>query len=201
MKKILIILLLLPVFILAQTTEAFDFISPFSNDVAAIKKGDSWGFINDKGIIVIPLRDDLVLTKTNGYKYPIFKNNRCLISEEKEGIKYFGYIDKRGKTVIPAKFLNAYNFNNEEAIVLELIKEELGKNEILGKNIVYYRYYEVVIDCNGINRAFLNPKGVNVVLDKKFLRTIPKITSKRVYDNVYAVLNENKKWTIVTTNK
>ena len=60
MKKALITLLLLPVFTLAQTLEELDFIAPFNDGVAAIKKDNSWGFINDKGAILINFRDDLV---------------------------------------------------------------------------------------------------------------------------------------------
>ncbi|MFI0431088.1 WG repeat-containing protein [Mariniflexile sp. HMF6888] len=201
MKKLLIILLIIPVVAYAQITEQLDFIAPFKDDIAAVKKGDSWGFINEKGAIVIDFRDDLVLTEVDGYKYPVFKNNRCLISENKNGITYFGYIDETGKTVIAPKFLNALNFNNNKAIVLDVIKEKLGTNNVLGKNVVNYRYYEVVIDIYGNIEHYLNPQGTHIVLDKKFLRTPPpEITSKRISDYLYAVITENKKWKIVVVN-
>lgn len=201
LKKVLIFLLLIPFFTFSQTTAELDFIAPFSDGVAAVKKANLWGFINDKGVIVINFRNDLVLTKFDDGNYPIFKNNRCIISSQKEGVIYFGYIDKTGETLIAPKFLNASNFKDNEAIVLELIKNQLGENEILGKNIVYYRYFEVTIDIDGNIKNYLNPKGVNVVLDKVSLLTQPKITSKRISNNIYAVLNENRKWTIVTINK
>ncbi|MDA9069223.1 WG repeat-containing protein [Algibacter sp.] len=196
MKKALITLLLIPVFALTQTLEELDFIAPFNDGVAAIKKDNSWGFINDKGAILINFRDDLVLTETDYGHYPEFNNNRCLISEEKEGILYFGYIDKRGKKVIETKFLNASNFNKNETIALQLIKKELGENDVLGKNVVNYRYYEVIIDTNGTIKNYLNPKGVNVVLDEKFLKKPPKITSKLISDDLFATLNENNKWVL-----
>ena len=196
MKKALITLLLIPVFALTQTLEELDFIAPFNDGVAAIKKDNSWGFINDKGAILINFRDDLVLTETDYGHYPEFNNNRCLISEEKEGILYFGYIDKRGKKVIETKFLNASNFNKNETIALQLIKKELGENDVLGKNVVNYRYYEVIIDTNGAIKNYLNPKGVNVVLDEKFLKKPPKITSKLISDDLFATLNENNKWVL-----
>lgn len=198
MKKLLIIFLLLPVFSLAQTIEELDFIAPLHDGIAAVKKGNSWGFINGKGNVIIDFRDDLVLTETDGYKYPIFKNNRCLISEVKNGIMYFGYIDKSGKTVIETKFLNAMNFDTTKTLALHVMKETLGNNEVLGKNVVNYRYYEVTIDINGTIENYLNPKGTNIVLDKKFIRTIPNITSKQISDNLYAVKTENKKWKLVT---
>lgn len=197
MKKQLIILFVIPFFVFSQTKEELDFVAPLNDGVSAVKKNNSWGFINDKGDIIIAFRDDLVLTETDGYAYPIFKNNRCLISEKKEGILYFGYIDKSGKKVIEPRFLNASNFSNNKAIALDIIKEKLGNNDILGKNIVNYRYFEVTIDSNGNVENYLNPKGTNFVLDKKFLRKPPKITSKKISDSMYAVLSENKKWKIV----
>lgn len=200
MKKTLIALLLLPVFVLAQTAKSLDFIAPFSNDVAAVKKGNSWAFINDKGIIVIPFRDDLVLTKTDGYQYPIFKNNRCLISEKRKGILYFGYIDKTGKTVIEPQFLNASTFSNDKAIALKILKDTIGTNDILDKSIVRYKYFEIIIDADGSIKEYLNPKGTNFVLDEKFLRKPPLITSKFISNNLVAILNKNNKWTIIATN-
>lgn len=200
MKKQLIIFLIIPVFVLAQTTEKLDFIAPFNEGVAAVKKDKSWGFIDDKGNIIIPFRDDLVLTEANGYKYPIFKNNRCLISEIKGDTTYFGYIDKKGETVIEPEFLNALNFYNNRAIALELRKENIGKNDLLNKNIVYYRYYEVIIDTKGNIKEYLNPAGVNIVLDKKFLRSLPKITSKFISNNLVATANKNGKLVIQSIN-
>ena len=196
MKKALIILLLIPVFVLAQTIEELDFISPFNDGVAAIEKDNSWGFINDKGSKIIDFRDDLVLTKTDYGKYPIFHNNRCLISEKKDGILYFGYIDKTGKKVIETKFLNALNFNNNVALALEVLSQTRGKNDILDKPVVYYKYYEVIIDIRGNVKEYLNPKGNNIALDKQFIKNPPIITSKLISDDLFATLNKNNKWVL-----
>lgn len=200
MKKLLIILLIIPTFVCSQTTEELDFIAPFNDGLAAVKKGDSWGFINDKGNIVIAFRNDLVLTETDGFKYPIFKNNRCLITEKKTDILYFGYIDKTGKTVIEPQFLNASNFNNNNyALTLKLRVENIGKNELLDKNIVYYKYFEVTIDTEGNIKDYLNPEGVNIALNKRNLKP-PKITSWFISNDLIATMNENKKWIIKTIN-
>ena len=196
MKKALIILLLIPVFSLAQTSKELDFIAPFNDGLAAIKKDNSWGFINKKGVIIINFRDDLVLTKTDYGKYPVFHNNRCLISEKKDGIQYFGYIDKTGKKIIETKFLNASNFNNDVALALEVLSQTMGKNDILNKPIVNYKYFEVIIDTKGNVKEYLNPKGINIALDKKFLKKPPKITSKFISEDLVTVLNENNKWVI-----
>lgn len=199
MKKAVILfvaILLIPAFGNSQIIENLDYISPFNEGVSAIKKNNQWAFINNEGDIVINFRDDLVTTKSDDGNYPIFKEGRCLIVNIKEGISYFGYINISGETVIEPRFLNATNFNNNGAIALELTKEEIGKNTALGKSIVNYRYFEVVIDTDGKIKNYLNPKGVNVVLDKKFLREPPKFMSKQISENLVAIKNENGKWSL-----
>lgn len=202
MKKgiiLLVALFLVSIFGITQNIENVDYISSFNDGLAAIKKDNKWGFINKEGDIVLNFRNDLVATKSNGGEYPIFQNGRCLISKETNGILYYGYIDTLGKIVIEPQFINASNFINNEAIVLHLIKNVIGENDILEIKMVNYKYHEVVIDINGEIKEFLTPKGFSIVLDKKYLKIPPKITSKRISDNMYAVLNENKKWTIIKT--
>ena len=199
MKKsavIFLIALLISVSGFTQTIEDIDYISPFEDGVAAIKKGSKWAIINTDGVIVVNFRGDLVSTKTVNGTYPIFNNDRCLIAQDKDGITYFGYIDKTGKTTIAPRFLNALNFENNTAIVLELTRKDVGRNEALGKNIVYYKYFEVAIDIKGAIKNYLTQDGVNVVLDKKSLREPPKITSRFISDNLIATMNMNKKWVV-----
>lgn len=180
----------------AQVLDDIDYISPFNEGLAAIKKNNQWGFINKNGNIVVDFRNDLVTTKTDDGDYPIFKNNRCLIVNKKESIAYFGYINASGKTVILPQFLNASNFNKNTAIVLKLQKKSVGKNTLLGKNVVYHRYYDVLIDLEGNIKEYLTQDGKNVVLDKKQLRKPPKIMSKMISDNLFISKNQNGKLTI-----
>lgn len=195
-----ITVVLIPIFGASQPIENLDYISSFHDEVAAIKKDNYWAFINRDGDIVVNFRNDLVTTKTNDGNYPIFKNGRCLIVKEKDDISYFGYINTTGETVVKPQYLNASNFNNNIAIVLELIKEDVGKNVALGKNVVYYKYYEVTIDINGNTKHYLTQEGINVVLDKKFLRKSPEITSKLISDNLVAFKGKNKKWLVKKIN-
>lgn len=201
MKNLLLIWFIIPVLAFSQVTVDLDFIAPFSDGLAAVQKGKSWGFVNESGILVIPFRNDLVATRSNGVAYPVFQNNRCLISKIKDGITYFGFIDTSGKTVIEPQFLNATNFEDSTAIALNILKEELGDNSILGKHVVYYRYFEVTIDPFGAIGTYLNPKGTSVVLDAKYLNKPPEITSKKLSDQVYAVRTENNKWKIVVVDQ
>ena len=203
MKKAIILfiaVLLIPVFGFAQNIENIEnmeYIAPFNDEVAAIKKDGQWAFINAEGNIVVNFRNDLVSTKTNDGNYPVFNNGRCIIAKEKNGISYFGYIDKTGKTVIEPKFLNATNFNDNKAIALELIKEEAGKNPILDKNIVYHNYFEVTIDLNGDILNYLNPKGVNVTLDEKFLSKPPTINAKFISKYLVSFKTNDNKFDII----
>lgn len=199
-KFILLIIFSIPILGLAQSLENLDYISPFHEDLAAIKKDGQWAFINTNGEIIIDFRDDLVVTSVGDINYPIFSEDRSLIQEQKDDISYFGYIDTSGKTVIEPQFLNAANFNEGRALALKLIKDVVAKNEALGKNVVYYKYYEVVIDKNGAAKNYLNPKGVNVVLDKDFLKEPPQITAKRISKNLYAFKGKHKKWTLIRIN-
>jgi len=204
MKKaaiLLIAVMLIPLFGFTQTIENVDYISPFNDGVAALKKGNEWAFINKQGTIVIDFRNDLVITKTENTSFPIFKNNRCLIVNKKEGISYFGFIDKKGNTVIEPQFLNAIDFNNNVAIVLELVKEEVGNNDILGKAQVSYDYFEVVINAQGEILYYLTQEPKHITLSKEFIRQPPKITSKLISDKVFAIWSKDKKWEIKKLEK
>ncbi len=196
-----ITVLLIPIFGYSQSIENLEYISSFNEGVSAIKKNGQWAFINKEGTITIPFRNDLFITKNDDGSYPIFINNRCLIIKEKNGIVYFGYIDKSGKTIIEPQFLNATNFNKNSALVLKLLKEDIGKNDLLGKNVVYYRYYEATINDKGSVINYLNPKGTNVILDKEFLRKPPKIKSKLISENLVATIDKNKKWVVKKINE
>jgi hypothetical protein len=200
MKSVLFLLLVIiinPFFGHTQIIENLDYISPYHNGLAAIQKNGQWAFINSKGDVIINYRTDVVLTAFEDDRYPVFYDDRCLIEQKKNGISYFGYIDTSGNVVIEPQFLNAANFINGKALALKLLKETVAQNRALDKSIVYYRYYDVVIEIDGTVKRYLNPEGISVVLDKEFLREPPKINSKRISDDLYAIMDKNKKWTLI----
>lgn len=203
MKRVIVFLLfiiVIPTCIFAQSIMNVDYISPFHEGLAAIKKDNQWGFINTRGDIVVDFRDDLVTSFIDGYKYPFFNNDRCLINEKRDGILYFGYINKTGEIVVRPEFLNATNFVNNFAIALKLTVENIGKNPILNKNIVYYKYFEVIIDTDGFIKEYLSDP-INIVLDKEFLSSPPPVKSKFISDNLVATMDNNSKtWSIKNIN-
>ena len=198
MKNIMILLGLLvvvPITALAQEFEELDFVSPIKNDMIALEKNEKWAFINLEGELIVDFNENLVAIKREGHNYPFFANDRCLIAQKSDGISYFGYIDRTGKTIIKPQFLNATTFNNNRAIALELVKEEVGTNELLDKKVVYYKYFEVVIDLKGDILTYLTDP-VYIVLDKKEFVVPPKIKSKFISNTMVAVRNKNKTWTL-----
>ena len=192
----LVMVLIAPILCFPQAIENIDYISPFNEDVAAIKKGNLWAFIDASGTMIIDFRDDVVVTKNGDEEYPIFKNDRCLISNKKDGINYFGYIDKTGKSVIESQFLNATPFENNVAVVLKLTEEVLGENNLLDKKVISYKYFEVVIDKQGNVKNYLDLKGTAVALDKKYLYKPPVILRHLISENLYTYMDRNKKWVI-----
>lgn len=188
----------------AQELKDLDYVSPFHEDLAAVKKGSQWGFINKEGTLVLEYRDDLVIPKESSIEccedaepiaYPFFKNGRCLVKKMKDGIVHFGYIDTKGNTVIEPKFVNATHFHGNYAIVLNVYKENLGRNEILGKNMITYSYNEEVIDTSG--KMIIHLRGpVNLLYTKEKLKTPPKIKSKFIGKNAVAVRTDKGKWSV-----
>ena len=199
MKKIAIVFVafvLFPFYGISQTIENIDFISPYNDGLAAIQKGDEWAFINTQGDIVIDFREDLVLTISEDVNYPVFNKDRCLIQEQKEGITYFGFIDKTGEAVIAPQFLNATNFSSNGALVIELVRTELGNNDMLKKPMVNYGCREVIIDANGNIVHYLTKEPRHITLSKDYMVKPPEITSKLISNDVFAVWTNDDKWEI-----
>lgn len=196
MKKLLITLVLIPFLGIAQTIKNIDYISPFNNNVAAIKKGNEWGFIDRDGQLTVDFRNDLVLTKTENAAYPIFSNGKCLIAHQKNGVLYYGYIDKSGKTVITPQFLNATNFEHGKALALKVDKETIGYNDIFKKDVVSYHYFELVIDEEGKTTDHLTQLAIHVSPKNKNDKNPPVITSRLISENLVAIKGSNKKWRV-----
>jgi hypothetical protein len=192
----LLIILLLPLICFSQNISNIEYISPFNEGLAAVKKDNKWGFINIEGDLIINFRDDLETLNFKDDNYPAFENNRCLISIVKEGITYFGYIDKTGATVIEPQFLNATRFNNDMALAIQFTKDTIGFNNILNKPVVKHDYFEVLINKVGETLVYLTPKPRRIVLSEEFLKELPKINSKILTQNLVAVMNENRTWEI-----
>ncbi len=185
---VLVICFIISSFGYAQIVTDVDEISPFYEELSAIKKGDQWAFINNKGEKIIDFRSDLVSSRTedNSADYPLFKEGRCLNRKLKDGVYYYGYIDKNGKQVISSQYLNATNFKNGYAIVIYLEKEVIGFNESLGKDVVSYTLKEYIIDTSGVTIKYLD-NARNYVKSKYKTEDLPRFYSKFIGPHLIAV--------------
>ena len=192
MKKPIYILLtiLFPLIGFTQVVvDSINYISPFHEGFASVQKDGQWGVINEQGMLVIEYRSDMVPIKMEDGTYPIFKNGRALIQQEKDDVTYFGYIDMKGRVIIQPQFINAKNFKFNKAVVTQLIKNELGFNTVLGKPVVSYEYQEIVIDEAGAMKAFLTEPKPIVFLEP--LSKIPHIQSEIVTKDLVLTHLEN----------
>ena len=183
----------------AQSLTDLDKITPLFNEVAAVQKGDSWGFIDTTGVLTVPFRQDFVslpCPHDSSKKHPYFSNERALIKVEKDKITYFGYIDKTGNTIINPEFVGATVFNETGyAIVQKLNKEVMGKSDILEKELVRYTYNEVVINRDGEIVAYLtSPK--HLIPNRGKFYNVPKIKSYFIGGQLVAYSDDSSSWNI-----
>jgi hypothetical protein len=188
----------------SQGLKDLDEVTPYQENYSAVRKGDKWAFINEIGAIVIDFRSDIVSGLSKHYPsndprkkidHPYFSNDRCLVKIMKEGVSYFGYINKKGDVVISREYVNATPFVNGYAMVLKVEKEFLGTNKLLAKNMVSYSYDEVLIDLEG--NVVMHLGGPNhLILSKEKLRKPPKINSYFLTENLLVIRNEDNKWDI-----
>lgn len=205
MKKIIMLCtsLLVSMCLFSQIVlEDIDFISPYHNGFAAVKKGNKWGFIDETGMQTVNFRNDLVLTNSKMYKkmgdeksmaYPVFSNDRCRIKKLINGVYYYGYINTKGDVVIEPGYVNATNFKNGYALAIILKKNIIGFNEVLKKNMVSHSLEDYIINTTGATVKYLeNPR--NYIITKT--KIAPDFQSKFVAANIVAVKNKQGRWNI-----
>lgn len=180
----------------SQMATEFDEVLPFQDDLAAVKKGNEWGFINKKGDLIIEFRNDFVLTKNESQMFsPEFNNKRCLIKQFINNSYYYGFINELGNEVIAPTYLNASNFENGYAIVIVHLKDSIGYNKVLKKALTNSKMEEYIIDVSGEVIKYLeNP--TNYVQQKKSNVNPPELRSKFIAPHRVAVLKKDMKWDI-----
>lgn len=179
----------------SQIIENVDEIAPFHEGLAAIKKGNQWAFINEKGDKIIDFRDDIAPSMGSKDKeYPHFKEDRCMIMKIVDGVEYYGFIDKTGKEVIAPEFIKTSNFTDGYAIIVNYEKYVVGTN-VFGKNLVNHRLEEYVIDTSGkIVKYLYNPRKCNLSQLKD--KNLPCFDSKFIAPKMVAAKMADGKWDI-----
>lgn len=191
-----VLFLLIPLLTIAQAFTGIEEIAPFSEGLAAIKKGEQWGFIDTKGDLVIDYRDDLVWDRSAepgtfgimGVKYPSFKQGRCLVKKMEEGIPYYGFIDTSGKLIIDYQFLNVAQYDSGYFTGIIFEKVFRGENEFKLK-VYDYKFHEVLMDTSGKIIEYL-AKPTNIQMTSKRYKT-PWLRTKLLSDNLIAVRNDD----------
>lgn len=119
----------------------YDVIEPFSEGLAAVGLNGKYGFIDTTGQPVIPL--------SFRFDYESFKRGEAddapTNSEFKEGLaqytfdlKTYGYVDRIGKIVIPARYNYAGSF--AEGLAPVALKDKYGFIDKAGRVVVPFKY-------------------------------------------------------------
>ena len=200
----LFLILLLPFFMNGQDLKELTYVGSLHEGYAPVKKNNQWGFINAAGDLVVDFRSDLVENEKVStardlgvatQEVPLMQEDRAIIKKNIEGINYYGFIDETGEVVIEPEFLNVSLFNNGKALALKLEGEQLGRNDVLGKRVISYKYDVVFIDKDGEVLQYLSgPFPVSV--SQKKLREAPPITARILSDNLISVRGPDKSWEV-----
>lgn len=192
--------------ITAQSLENIDEIAPFSEGLAAVRKGNQWGFINEAGELVIGYRDDIYWNKSPdtsrtdvlGTHHPKFNEGLCLITKSVEdGIPVFGFIDTKGDIVIEPQFLNIYPFKNGSTTGVLIDKTIKGENEF--KLQVYeYKFFDVLVKSSGEVTDYFERRNNILMTARRY--TTPVIGAKLLTDGLVAVQTPQKGWQIKNIN-
>lgn len=186
------------------TVKDLDQVTEFHEGLAAVRKGNTWGFIDASGKLVIDFRDDLVwhknpvaqATGVTGMAYPRFSEGRCpfrAYQEEEGDIPFYGFIDTSGKTVIAPEFLNVSEFKDGHAIGIYFKKTFRGKNNFQ-LNIYDYAFTEVVLNPAG-EMTWPLAERLNILMQARRYET-PALLSRIVGPALLAVETTPGKWEI-----
>ncbi|MCJ7465944.1 MAG: WG repeat-containing protein [Maribacter sp.] len=206
LRFLIVLTALLPTFSIAQQLKEIDEFTSFNEGLAAVRKGNQWGFIDKEGTLVIDFRSDLYFNKDAdpsktdimGIRYPIFQEGRCMITKTvEEGISVYGFIDPKGNVVIEPQFLNVYPFENGFTTGVLFEKTLRGENEFKLK-IYDFKFHDVVLDVSGKIDEYLTKRS-NIQMTKKRYK-LPSIGAKMLADNLIAVKTEDNRWEIRKLN-
>lgn len=97
-------------------TMEFDYIGNFYNNLAAVKKGDKLGFINEKRDIIIPLEYDsgVLLHTTLGYT-DMFERGYLILKKDNK----WGVINENNAVIVPFKYDMIYGAINSDVFMIE----------------------------------------------------------------------------------
>lgn len=187
--------------------DGLDEVATFSEGLAAVRKGNQWGFIDKTGKLAIPFRDDVVWNQNpdiskrgiEGIGHPQFIDGLCIIKElTVEEIPLYGFADINGKQVIKPEFVNITTFDNGYAIGIYARKTMRGKNEFQ-LDIYDYSFTEVIVNKQG-EMIWPVQERTNIVMNKRRFK-LPQLRTKILSDDLLAVMDMDNKWKVVKWNQ
>jgi hypothetical protein len=179
----------------------YDTINPFSEGRATV--------IDSKGFRVIDESGKEITSKSYSF-IDDFKEGRALIADTNEKGRYlYGYLNRRGKEILPLEYESASEFNQEKAVV-QMKDGNYALIGLTGKIIKKYPYAFVGDYGEGMlsfkqsqneKFGFIDEKG-NIVIEPQFSgvqsfkngRAIVNIADD--YQNQYGLINRNGKFII-----
>lgn len=149
--------------ILARFEEARD----FSEGLATVKIGDKYGCIDSNGRVVIPPRFDFIGEFKNGFAEIRFdrletgkidRTGKILIAPSSPMLTFrnrkYGYVNRNGNIVIPARFEEATDFN--EGLATVKIGDKYGCIDSSGKVVISPRFDFIGKFKNGLAEITLD---------------------------------------------
>jgi len=187
------------------TIAGLDEVAPFSEGLAAVRKGEQWGFIDKEGDLVIDFRNDVVWNRqesnvpgVSGIRYPEFKESLAVISRDTdEGIPLYGFINTKGETVIEPEFVNITTFEDGHAVGIYGNKTFRGKNEFQ-LDIYDYTFTEVVVNTEG-EMIWPVQQRQGILMSKRRFK-LPELHTRILSEDLLTVKGNDNKWKIVKMN-
>lgn len=139
-----------------KAVQQYEQLGVFSEGMAAVKKGNKWGYINNKGEEIIPCEYTSAQKFSEGLA-PVGKNDSV------------GFINSQGKIVIPFDFKFAMPFSEGLAAVYK--DDHWGFIDSKGQEIIPFAYTSASQFCDGL--SLVMKEETPIYIDKQGKQAFP----------------------------
>lgn len=161
----------------------YDEAEGFQEGYACVRLGLSWSFIDSSGKEVFPQ------TRYTFSKAKSFNEGLAAVKT-----KAWGFINKKGQTVIPCKYDTVFSFHEGLAVVM--LGNKWGYIDKSGKVIVPPQYEKVYDFKEGL--ALVSSNSKYGFLDKTGKLIVPlQFNNATEFENGVAAVNQNNKWGVI----
>lgn len=176
----------------------YSYIAPFSEGRAVVSDEKGYFLIDEAGKMITSKRYDFLNS---------LQEDRALFYTGLEGDKIvYGYLDRQGKEVIPAKYEDAGDFKEGTAVV-KIANGEYALIDLEGRTLHTYKYHYVGSLGEGLlpfqetengKFGYLHTDGT-VAIQPQFTAALPFLNDRAVintaenYGNAYGLINKEGK--------